>query len=102
MFKALGHPARVRILEVLVTGEHSVGELQPEVGLEASHLSQQLAVLRRAGLVATRKEGSTVIYTIRSPRVAQLLAAAKRLLVEQLAETSVLLDGLRSETRVRA
>ena len=57
LFKALGHPARVRALEVLAVGERSVGELQPEVGIELSHLSQQLAVLRRAGLVATRKDG---------------------------------------------
>ena len=55
LFKALGHPARVRALEVLAGGERSVGELQPAVGIELSHLSQQLAVLRRAGLVATRK-----------------------------------------------
>ena len=48
-FKTLGHPARIRILEVLADGEHSVGELMPKLGLESSHLSQQLAVLRRAG-----------------------------------------------------
>ena len=52
LFKALAHPARVRALEVLVEGEHTVGELQPLVGIESSHLSQQLGVLRRAGLVA--------------------------------------------------
>jgi DNA-binding transcriptional ArsR family regulator len=101
LFKALGHPARVRILEVLVAGEHSVGDLQPEVGIEASHLSQQLAVLRRAGLVATRKEGSTVIYAIKTPLVGKLLAAAKSLLLEQLSETRVLLDELRAEEKRR-
>ena len=82
---------------MLGRGEHSVGELQPEVGIEASHLSQQLAVLRRAGLVTTRKDGSTVIYAMKSPRVAELLAAAKQLLLEQLSETRVLLDELRAE-----
>ena len=51
LFKALGHPARVRALEVLAEGERTVGELQPLVGIESSHLSQQLGVLRRAGLV---------------------------------------------------
>jgi DNA-binding transcriptional ArsR family regulator len=101
LFKALGHPARVRILEVLVGGEHSVGDLQPEVGIEASHLSQQLAVLRRAGLVATRKEGSTVIYAIKTPLVGKLLAAAKAFLLEQLSETRVLLDELRAEAKRR-
>ena len=64
MFRALAHPARVRVLEVLVDGERSVGELQPLVGIELSHLSQQLGVLRRAGLVTARKEGSNVYLLV--------------------------------------
>src|SRR5450432_2126374 len=77
LFKALAHPARIRVLEVLVEGERSVGELQPLVGIESSHLSQQLAVLRRAGLVTARKVGATVYYTIKDPLVAELLLVAK-------------------------
>ena len=69
LFKALGHPARVRALEVLVDGEHTVSELQPLVGIESSHLSQQLGVLRRAGLVTTRREGTAVRYALADPRV---------------------------------
>ena len=76
-FKTLGHPARIRVLELLSQREHAVAELLPEVGVEASNLSQQLAVLRRAGLVATRKEGSTVYYSLTSPQVAELLAVAR-------------------------
>lgn len=94
LFKALAHPARIRALEVLVEGEHSVGELQPLVGIELSHLSQQLGVLRRAGLVTTRKEGSTVHYAIRDPLVAELLLVAKRLLLMSLSDTRALLAGL--------
>lgn len=94
LFKALAHPARVRALEVLVEGERSVSELQPEVGIESAHLSQQLAVLRRAGLVVTRKEGTTVFYSIRDPRLAQLLAVAKQLLIASLAETRDVLAEL--------
>src|SRR3954452_18542937 len=94
LFGALAHPARVRVLEVLAGGERSVGELQPLVGIELSHLSQQLAVLRRAGLVTTRKEGSTVHYAIRDPLVAELLLVAKRLLQKSLADTRALLAGL--------
>ena len=56
-FKTLGHPARIRVLELLGQREHAVSELLPEVGVEAANLSQQLAVLRKAGLVMTRKEG---------------------------------------------
>jgi DNA-binding transcriptional ArsR family regulator len=101
LFKALAHPARIRALEVLSTGEHSVSDLVPEVGIEPSHLSQQLAVLRRAGLVTTRKEGATVFYALKSPLVKHLLATAKDLLLEQLAETRDLLDGLQAERRAR-
>jgi ArsR family transcriptional regulator len=101
LFKALGHPARVRALEVLVEREHTVSELQPLVGIESSHLSQQLAVLRRAGLVATRKEGSSVYYALRDPLVAELLAIAKRLLLASLAETRVLLADLAAEVDAR-
>ena len=73
-FKTLGHPARIRVLELLSEREHAVAELLPEVGIEAAHLSQQLAVLRRANLVISRKQGSTVYYRLISPRV---VASAK-------------------------
>jgi DNA-binding transcriptional ArsR family regulator len=96
LFRALAHPARIRALEVLSEGERSVSELQPMVGIEASHLSQQLGVLRRAGLVATRKEGSSVIYTLKDPLVAELLLVAKRFLANSLTETRDLLADLRA------
>ncbi|MGH9135283.1 MAG: ArsR/SmtB family transcription factor [Ilumatobacteraceae bacterium] len=99
LFKALGHPARVRALEVLAEGERSVGDLQPDVGIELSHLSQQLAVLRRAGLVATRKEGPTVIYSVRDPLLVELLAVARRLLISSLSESVEVLAGLEHEER---
>jgi ArsR family transcriptional regulator len=94
LFKALAHPARIRALEVLSEGELSVGELQPLVAIESSHLSQQLGVLRRAGLVTTRREGSSVFYAVRDPLVVELLVVAKRLLVKSLAETRDLLADL--------
>ena len=101
LFKALAHPARVRALEVLVEGEHTVGELQPLVGIESSHLSQQLGVLRRAGLVATRHEGSSVYYSLRDPLVAELLAVAKQLLLATLTQTRELLADLTAEVATR-
>lgn len=94
LFKALAHPARIRALEVLVDRERSVSDLQPEVGIESSHLSQQLAVLRRAGLVTTRKEGTTVFYAIKDPLLVELLAVARRLLIAALEETRGLLAEL--------
>lgn len=97
LFKALGHPARIRILEVLAEGERSVGEMQPLVGIEASHLSQQLGVLRRAGVVQGRKEGASVIYALSDQQVAELLAVARRLLISTLQPTEAVLADLRAE-----
>jgi DNA-binding transcriptional ArsR family regulator len=94
LFKALANPARVRALELLAEGERSVGEMQPLVGVELSHLSQQLAVLRKAGLVTTRREGTTVFYSIKDPLVVELLAVAKRILLLRLTESRELLAGL--------
>lgn len=93
-FKTLGHPARIRILEVLREGERAVSELIPEVGIEPSHLSQQLAVLRRAGLVRSRKDGSSVLYSVTEPRLFQLLEVAKGILTSSLTETRDLLEQL--------
>ena len=101
-FKTLGHPARIRVLELLSEREMSVGELLPEVRLEASNLSQQLAVIRRAGLVTTRKEGSTVYYSLTSPHVAELLAVARVILTTVLTEQAELLDGLREDAQAAA
>jgi DNA-binding transcriptional ArsR family regulator len=101
LFRALSNPGRIRILERLVQGERSVGELQPEVGLELSHLSQQLGVLRRANLVIARKEGNQVFYSVRSALMADVLAAAKELLISSLAETENLLADLRGARSAR-
>jgi len=79
-FKTLGHPSRIRVLELLSEREHSVAEMLPEVGIEPAHLSQQLAVLRRANLVVTRKQGSNVIYALTSPHIADLLSVARLIL----------------------
>lgn len=93
-FKTLSHPARIRVLELLRDGERSVGELIPEVGLEASHLSQQLGVLRRANIVASRKDGSSVLYSVVDPRIFELLEVAKAILTTSLTGTKELLEGL--------
>jgi DNA-binding transcriptional ArsR family regulator len=95
-FKTLGHPARIRVLELLSEREHAVGEMLPEVGIEAAHLSQQLAVLRRANLVVTRKEGSTVYYSLTSPHVAELLRVARTILSGVLAGQAELLADLQA------
>ncbi len=87
LFKALGHPARVRVLELLVAGERPVSELLDETGLEASHLSQHLGVLRRAGVVAARREGGSAYYRLTDRSVARMLAAAREFLLADLARS---------------
>jgi DNA-binding transcriptional ArsR family regulator len=85
LFKGLAHPLRIRLLELLADGEdHSVAELQQSTGLEASHLSQHLAVLRRHRLVVSERRASHVFYRITEPEVAELLAVARRLLAAVL------------------
>ncbi|WP_030327173.1 ArsR/SmtB family transcription factor [Streptomyces sp. NRRL B-3229] len=95
-FKTLGHPARIRVLELLSEREHAVAEMLPEVGIEPAHLSQQLAVLRRANLVVTRKEGSTVYYSLTSPNIAELLRVARTILSGVLAGQAELLADLQA------
>lgn len=94
VFKALAHPARIQVLEVLCTGEFSVGEIQPKIGIELTHLSQQLAILRKAGLVNTRKEGTSVFYSLRDPLVGELLRVAKQLLISVLGQSQEVLADL--------
>jgi DNA-binding transcriptional ArsR family regulator len=97
VFKTLGHPMRVRVLELLSEREHSVGEMLRVLGAEASNLSQHLAVLRRSGFVSTRREGSMVYYSLASPQVAELLSVARRLLTTLLSDQAELLSDLRAE-----
>lgn len=91
-FKTLGHPARIRILELLSMRDHAVSEMVPEVGIEPANLSQQLSILRRAGLVSARREGLTVSYALTSPQVAELLAVARAILTGVVAGQAELLD----------
>ncbi len=79
LFKALSHPARIRILELLREGEKSVSQLQLELAAEGSTVSQQLAILRMKNLVDTRKAGNVIYYRLRDPQVNDLLDAARRI-----------------------
>ncbi|GIO36656.1 transcriptional regulator [Paenibacillus antibioticophila] len=94
-FKALAHPMRIRILEVLCDGEKSVNELQTILGSEGSAVSQQLSVLRAKNLVNTVKEGTTVVYSLRDPLIKDLLAVARQIFDNHLVESISLLKGIR-------
>ncbi|MFK3979253.1 ArsR/SmtB family transcription factor [Micromonospora sp. NPDC050397] len=94
-FRTLGHPVRIRVLELLGDGPMAVRDLLADVEIEASSLSQQLSVLRRAGIVTSRREGSAVIYELAGPDVADLMRAARRFLTDMLTHQAELLDSLR-------
>jgi DNA-binding transcriptional ArsR family regulator len=95
-FRTLGHPARIRVLELLCQRDHAVHELLCSIAIEQSNLSQQLAVLRRAGLVAQHREGGSVVYSIRVPEVRDLLMAARAILAGIIADAGQLRAELES------
>jgi DNA-binding transcriptional ArsR family regulator len=95
-FQALAHPIRIRLLEVLAArGEQNVQTLQQQLGIDQPIVSQQLAKLRAHGVVSSRKEGTTVIYALADPRIADLLRVAKEILNRRLTDTRTLLHELR-------
>ena len=98
-FRALAHPTRIRMLEILVRGGRTVQELQEALTLDQPVVSQQLAVLRNQGIVSAQKEGSSVRYTLRDPLVGGLLDLARRIFNNHFDNTQGLLRELRREGR---
>lgn len=96
LFRVLGHPVRIRVLELLQEGPHPVRDMLSDIDIEASSLSQQLAVLRRAGIVTSTRDGVTVIYQLAGPDVADLLRAARRILTDLITGKDELLAELRA------
>ena len=94
-FRTLGHPVRIRVLELLGDGPKAVRDLLAEIEIEPSSLSQQLAVLRRAGIVVSGREGAAVVYSLAGPDVADLMRAARHFLTEMITGQAELLDELR-------
>lgn len=97
--RTLGHPVRIRVLELLQDGPTVVRDLLAEIDVEPSNLSQQLAVLRRAGLVSSTREGASVTYALSTPDVADLLAAGRRILGAVLTDRDDLLAQLATDGR---
>ena len=93
-FRVLGHPVRVRILELLRERERSVGDLQAALELDSSGTSQHLGALRKAGLVEGRKAGTSVFYRVKDPRTFQLLEVARQILTSHYEDTQAILGEL--------
>jgi DNA-binding transcriptional ArsR family regulator len=96
-FKALAHPLRIQILELLVEGDKNVNEIQSLLGSEGSAVSQQLTVLRAKNIVTGTKEGNRVIYTLRDPLIADILSVARQIFNNHLVDTITLLDQINNE-----
>src|SRR3954463_12516281 len=101
LFRTLGHPVRIRVLELLQDGPRAVHELLAEIDVEPSNLSQQLAILRRAGIVVSPREGTTVRYNLGTSDVADLMQAARRFLTDLLNDQQGLLTELRATADAR-
>ena len=92
LFRTLANPVRIRILEVLRdAGSLTVGDIQQRVGVESSNVSQHLSILRTHGLVATRRDGTSIWYSVVATDVYKLLDVARAIFEKQLtAQTRVL------------
>jgi len=101
-FRTLGHPVRIRVLELLGEGPMAVRDLLADIDVEASNLSQQLAVLRRAGIVTSYRDGAAVMYALAGPDVADIMRAARRFLTEMITGQVQLLEVLRDEADATA
>ena len=99
LFRALAHPARIRVLELLTAGERTVQDLQDALGLDQPIVSQHLAALRARHLVTARRAGTLAYYTLRSPLVADLLRVAREFLNQRLTDSQSMLRELRREGR---
>jgi ArsR family transcriptional regulator len=94
LFRTLGHPARIRILEAIqAAGSLTVGEIQQRVGVEASNASQHLAILRARGIVEAQREGTRAWYAVTDPAVFEILTAARGIFERRAAAQSVLLEA---------
>lgn len=91
-FKALAHPLRIRILELLAEGDKNVNELLTIIGAEGSSVSQQLSVLRNKNIVSGTKDGNRVLYSLRDPMIIDLLNIVRQIFNNHLIDTAILLD----------
>lgn len=91
-FKALAHPLRIRILELLAEGDKNVNELQTLIGSEGSAISQQLSILRNKNIVFGTKDANRVTYSLRDQMIIDLLSIARQIFNNHLIDTASMLD----------
>lgn len=99
IFQALAHPTRIAILEVLREGETAAGTLHKQLDMEQANVSQHLAILRAKHLVAHRKAGNQVFYSIRDPLIADVLDVMRAYFHAHLSESLALLADMHVPSR---
>jgi ArsR family transcriptional regulator len=97
IFRALSHPTRIAILELLRDREISARAIQEKLGLEQANLSQHLAILRSHQIVVNRKDGNQVFYSIRNPVMVQVLDIMRRYIQGSLADAVQMLEEVEGE-----
>ena len=97
IFQALAHPTRIAIVEMLRNGEMPAGRIVEQLGLEQANASQHFAVLRSKQVVAGRKEGNQVFYSLRDPVLIEVLDILKRYFYSQLSQTMSMLKEIRAD-----
>ncbi len=95
ILKALAHPTRLKILELLKEGERCVCEMLLPLKLNQANVSQHLAILKHFGVVEAKKKGFYVYYRLRNPKFAEILKALDEILIELLNEEQETLRELR-------
>src|SRR5690242_14614171 len=101
IFHALAHPTRIAIVEVLREGEASARSIQERLGVEQANLSQHLAILRSRQIVAHRKEGNQVFYSLRNKVLLKVLDLMRQYFQAHLNEAVEMLDEMEAERRGR-
>lgn len=94
-FKTLAHPARIKILHSLENGERCVCDLLEEIGIEQSNLSQHLGLMKKQGIIDSKKDGQKVIYRIVYSSVMDVVGAAEKTLSEQISNSQSILKFLK-------
>lgn len=95
MCKALSHPKRLEILDILRNGEYSVEAIAQRTGMQKSNLSQHLSVLRKARLVTTRRQGLNIFYGLADPAVLEACDILKKVLLDSWAESGSIASSVR-------
>jgi ArsR family transcriptional regulator len=93
VFKALGHPSRVFVVEKLKDSEHCVCELSELIGVDMSTVSRHLSILKKAGIVQDRKEGTTVYYSLACNCLGQMLSGVENILRMKLESQTAALSS---------